>query len=195
MLFTLKDIPLPKNWTSNIKTSILHIISLAYLSISYARGWAENCLNIRIKLSAKLDRALNEIELLKDEIRIKDARTNKIHPNNRPHYPPTERLAILELKASHGWSQAQTAQRFLVKPSTIAYWLKRIDTDTLVQTRTPVNKFPDFVKYIVIRLKTLCPTLGKRKIAQILFRPMKNQGLNQGKTDPSNLNALHHKLR
>ena len=57
-----------------------------------------------------------------------------------------------------------------MKPSTIAYWLKRIDTDTLVQTRTPVNKFPDFVKYIVIRLKTLCPTLGKRKIAQILAR-------------------------
>ena len=34
----------------------------------------------------------------------------------------------------------------------------------------PVNKFPDFVRYIVQRLKTLCPTMGKVKIAQTLAR-------------------------
>jgi transposase InsO family protein len=33
-----------------------------------------------------------------------------------------------------------------------------------------VNKFPDFVRYIVQRLKTLCPTMGKVKIAQTLSR-------------------------
>ena len=31
-------------------------------------------------------------------------------------------------------------------------------------------RFPDFVRYAVRRLKTLCPTMGKVKIAQILAR-------------------------
>ena len=35
-------------------------------------------------------------------------------PHRRPYYPPTERFAILQLKAARGWSQEQTAQRFLV---------------------------------------------------------------------------------
>jgi len=90
-------------------------------------------------------------------------------------------MAILELKAARAWSLAQTAKAFLVKPATIASWLKRIDEesdDALLQLQEPVNKFPDFVRYIVQRLKTLCPSLGKRKIAQILARA----GLHLGST-------------
>ncbi len=34
----------------------------------------------------------------------------------------------------------------------------------------PVNKWPDFVRYAVQRLKTLCPTMGKVKIAETLAR-------------------------
>jgi transposase InsO family protein len=82
-------------------------------------------------------------------------------------------MAILELKAARGWSLAQTARVFFVEPDTIAAWLKRIDevgSSTLVQLREPVNKFPDFVRYIVQRLKVLCPSLGKVKIVQILAR-------------------------
>jgi putative transposase len=40
----------------------------------------------------------------------------------------------------------------------------------LVQLRTPVNKFPDFVRYAVQQLQALCPALGKKKIAAILAR-------------------------
>ena len=40
----------------------------------------------------------------------------------------------------------------------------------LLQLRQPVNRFPDFVRYAVQRLKTLCPMMGKVKIAQILAR-------------------------
>ena len=36
--------------------------------------------------------------------------------------------------------------------------------------RVPVNKFPDFVRYVVQRLRVLCPTMGKVKIAQTLAR-------------------------
>ncbi len=44
--------------------------------------------------------------------------------------------------------------------------------------REPVNKFPDFVAYVVCRLKVLCPSMGKAKIAQILCRA----GLHLGST-------------
>jgi putative transposase len=39
-----------------------------------------------------------------------------------------------------------------------------------VQVRTPVNRFPDFVRYTIQRLQTLSPTLGKKKLAEILAR-------------------------
>ena len=40
----------------------------------------------------------------------------------------------------------------------------------MVQTRTPVNRFPDFVRYAVQQIKLFCPTLGKAKIADKLAR-------------------------
>ena len=52
-------------------------------------------------------------------MRIKDARMAQLDPHHRPHYPPTERLAILELKAARGWSLEQTAKAFLVTAATV----------------------------------------------------------------------------
>ena len=57
--------------------------------------------------------------------------------------------------------------------ATLASWKARIDEDgpnALLQTTEPVNKFPDLVRYIVRRLKSLCPQLGKVKIAEMLCR-------------------------
>ena len=72
-------------------------------------------------------------------------------------------------------------QGVLVTAATIASWMRRVDEEgpeALVQLPVPVNKFPDFVRYLVQRLKTLCPMLGKVKIAQILARA----GLHLGQT-------------
>ncbi len=38
----------------------------------------------------------------------------------------------------------------------------------LLATPEPINRFPDFVRHIVIRLKVLCPTMGKKRISQTL---------------------------
>ena len=49
----------------------------------------------------------------------------------------------------------------------------RINEDgphALLQIRQPVNRFPDLVRYMVRRLKLLCPRLGKVKIAEMLCR-------------------------
>ena len=140
------------------------------LALVYARGWAANSVNKRVRLQAQLEGARSEISQLKEELRIKDARMGKIDPLRRPHYPPIYRMAILEVKAARGWSQAETARRFLVMPSTIASWLGEKNPSALVQVREPGNRFPDLVRYIVRRLKILCPTMGKKGIAQILSR-------------------------
>ena len=74
-------------------------------------------------------------------------------------------MAILELRAARGWSLKQTGDTFLVTPATIAAWVKRIDdqgVNPLLQLREPVNKFPDFVRYIVHRLKNLSPSIWAR---------------------------------
>lgn len=70
---------------------------------------------------------------------------------------------------------------FHVSAATIASWCKRLDEEgptALVRLREPVNRFPDFVRYIVRSLKMVCPFLGRRKIAKVLARA----GLHLGAT-------------
>ncbi len=176
-----RPLTLPRGWPRRIRSAAVHAISLSNFALTTALGWAAQSLNPRLHLRADLERLQNEISLLREEIRIKDARMLHIEAQKRPHYPPTARLAILELRAARAWSLAQTARIFLVTPLTIASWTARLDeegADALVRLPEPVNKFPDFVGYVVRRLKVFCPTLGKVKIAQILARA----GLHLGPT-------------
>ena len=175
------ETPLPRSWPTQVKSATLQVIGLAQVVIAHARGWAADCANPRVRMQGDLDRAGQEIALLKEEIRIKDARMAQLLPHRRPFYPPMERMAILQLRAARGWSLEQTGRTFLLAGGTIAAWLKRINekgAEALVQVADPVNRFPEFVRYSVQRLKALCPMLGKVKIARILARA----GLHLGAT-------------
>jgi transcriptional regulator with XRE-family HTH domain len=166
-------IHLPKGWQDCVQSAVLYAIALAHYAIVYARARAADSINARVRLEVENDRLHEKCALLREELRIKDARTAQITPQRRPHYPGHERMAILELRAARGWSLKQTADTFLVTPATIAAWVKRIDEngpDALLQLREPVNKFPDLVRYIVQRLKTLSPSMGKLKITETLCR-------------------------
>ncbi len=166
-------IPLPKGWPRQVRSAVVHAISMANVVFTVTRGHAENHFNARVRFEAENDRLRREISLLHEELRIKDARMERLPAQRRPHYPPVERLAILELRAARGWSLAQTARRLLVTPLTVASWSKRLDEeglDALVQLREPVNRFPDFISYLVRQLRTLCPSMGTRRIAQVLAR-------------------------
>jgi len=114
------DIPLPSGWARNAGSAVLNVISLTHYAIVAARGWAANSINARLRLTAENDQVKQEVQLLREELRIKDARLAKIDPRRRPYYPPTERMASLELKAARGWSLAQAARTFLVEPKAIA---------------------------------------------------------------------------
>jgi putative transposase len=164
---------LPRSWPAKIRLAMLHVVSLAKYAAVCTRSWAANSPSARVRGKADIDRLREEVAQLRTEIRIKDARMECLPPHRRPYYPPAERLGILELRAARGWSLQQTADAFLLSPKTVAAWMKRVDESgpqALVQLRTPVNKFPDFVRYAVQRLQALCPALGKQKLAQVLAR-------------------------
>ena len=164
---------LPRGWPRRVRSAVVHAVSLAGASLAAARGRASDSLNASLRRRAALDRLQQEIQLLREEMRIKDSRMQHIEPRKRPHYPPTERLAILVLRAARSWSLTQTARAFLVTPLTVASWNARLDQegpDALIRLPEPVNRFPDFVAFVDKRLKVLCPRMGKVKIAQILAR-------------------------
>jgi transposase InsO family protein len=166
-------LPLPRSWPRKVRSAAVHAISLAQASLTVARGWAANSWDASVRLQEENDRLRQEIHLLLEELRIKDARMGRIPAQRRLHYPSTERLAILELRAARSWSLSQTATRLLVTPVTMAAWMGRLDeggSDALVQIAQPVNRFPEFVGYLVRRLKTLCPMMGRVRIARILAR-------------------------
>ena len=72
------DIVIPRSWPKNIKSRVVHVISLAHYAITYARCWyarywAANSKNARVRLQAKLNTAIEEIAKLCEELRIKDS--------------------------------------------------------------------------------------------------------------------------
>ena len=95
-------LPVPPGWPSNVKSAVLHVVALAHYALLSARGWAADALNPRARQAAENDQLKQEIQLLCEELRIKTARIAKIDPRHRPFYPPTERMAILELEAARG---------------------------------------------------------------------------------------------
>ena len=52
----LPDIPVPSGWPKNVRSAVLHVVSLAHYGITCARGWAANSINARVRLAADNDR-------------------------------------------------------------------------------------------------------------------------------------------
>ena len=94
------QIHLPKGWQDCVQSAVLHAIAMAHYAIVYARAWAADSINARVRLSAENDRLQEACALLREELRIKDTRIAQIAPQRRPHYGPHERMAILDPRAS-----------------------------------------------------------------------------------------------
>jgi len=106
-----RPLALPRGWPRGLRSAAVHAVSIAEFALTTALGWAAQSLNPRLRLRAELERLRNEVLLLREEIRIKDARMQHIEAQKRPHYPPTARLAILELRAARNWSLAPDLPR------------------------------------------------------------------------------------
>lgn len=168
----LPEIALPKQWSAAIKAGCVQAVAMAHYALVHARAFGENSPLADVRRAAQIERLEAEVALLREELRIKDVRLGRIAPAKRPHYPPEERMAILQLKAARAWSAEQAARRFLLTAVTIAAWCTRLEADPtgLLQLASPVNRFPDFVAHLVDALKRLAPAMGKVRIAQMLAR-------------------------
>ena len=71
---------LPRAWRANVKSAVLHAISLAHLAIAHARGWVADSINPRLRQAAEIDELKAEVAMLKEELRIKDDRMAAILP-------------------------------------------------------------------------------------------------------------------
>jgi len=171
----VESLPLPKDWSATVRNAMLNVIGI--VRIAMLAGREALIKNGDVK-EARIHQLESEVAMLREELRIRGARMQRIAPHRRPQYTAVERMAILELRAMRGWNKTETARRFFVTDDTIRVWLRRVDDDSLIQTRTPVNRFPDFARYAVQQIKLFFPTLGKAKIAGKLARA----GIHIGKT-------------
>jgi len=164
---------LPAAWPKRVRSAVIHTMSLAAAALTATRGWAASHVSSRVQLRAANERLEQELALVNEELRLKDARMQRVPGHERPHYAPVERLAILQLRALRGWSVGQAAERFQLSPVTVSSWMRRLNEqgpDALVQSAVPLNKYPDYVAHLVQQLKVLCPSFGYGRIANFLGR-------------------------
>ncbi len=171
----VESLRLPKDWHSYVRCAVLNVIGIVRVAMLAGR---EALIRNGDAKDARIHQLESEVAMLREELRINGARMQRVPSQRRPQYTGVERMAILQLRAMRGWNKAETARHFFVSDDTIRAWLRRVDDDSLVQTQTPVNRFPDFVRYAVQQIKLFCPTLGKVKIADMLARA----GIHIGKT-------------
>ncbi len=90
-------LPLPRGWRRRGRSSVLHILALSHYTFTAMVARASNDRHRRTRLQSEIDRLRHETALLQEELRIKDARMERVPPHRRPHYLPLERMAILEV--------------------------------------------------------------------------------------------------
>ena len=95
-----RKLPLPRGWNRHVRKSVLQILSLAWYTFICVRGWAAQSRSLRTRMLAEIQDLRRELSLLTEELRLKDARMSRTHARRRAYYAPTERMAILELRAS-----------------------------------------------------------------------------------------------
>ena len=167
------ELPLPTHWPQLACRAVTVAADMAHKAMIKSRSWAANSPIERVRLRARLERAGCELAKLREVNRLISDRMTRIPAHKRPQYKPHERLAILEYRAANALNRAETARSFHVTAATISHWQKEVDSNgetSLFALSEPVNKYPDFVTYVVQRFKALCPHLGRRKVAGFLAR-------------------------
>ena len=164
---TDESLRLPKGWKTHVRNAVLNVIGIVHIAMLTGR---EALITNGDAEDARIHQLESEVATLREELRINGERMNRVPSHRRPQYTAMERMAILQLRAMRGWNKAETARHFYVTDDTIRAWLRRVDDDALVQTQTPVNRFPDFVHYTVQQIQVFCPPLGKVKTADMVAR-------------------------
>ncbi len=74
-------LPLPRGWKCRVRSSILHILALSHFAFTALLARAAQSKNRQVRLRAQIDRRDREIALLQEELRIKNARMERVPPH------------------------------------------------------------------------------------------------------------------
>jgi hypothetical protein len=96
---TQAALPLPRRWREITRAGVLHAISVAAMAMTSAWSKASLGRSSRQRAVAEVDRLRTEIELLSEELELKDTRWARVPARRRPYYGPVQRMRILQLRA------------------------------------------------------------------------------------------------
>ena len=138
-----RPLALPRGWPRGLRSAAVHAVSIAEFALTTALGWAARSLNPRLRLRAELERLRNEVLLLREEIRIKDA-LHGAHRGSEAAPLSTDRAAG-DHRASCRTRMVSCPNRPRLSraPLTIASWTGRLDEERpdalLLRLPEPVN--------------------------------------------------------
>jgi transposase InsO family protein len=112
-------------------------------------------------LQSRLEQAQLDARLAWEIVEVLATRFAKIPERRRPHYSPSLRFRILELKNLLGWSREISARVFLLSANTLTNWERTADAEahtvgSTVKPVPPVTRFGDSVRallQLVMRLR------------------------------------------
>ena len=71
-------IPLPQHWHRHVRSAIVHAVSMATITFTHAVARAADSPDTQIRAQAEIDRLQREVDLFREEARIKDARMERL---------------------------------------------------------------------------------------------------------------------
>jgi len=148
-----------------------HLLGLATgVHLRTLRGHRDPLLD----LQGRLEEAELKARLANEVAEILAARFGRIPERKRPHYSPSQRFRILEIKSLLGWSARQAAEAFLVCPNTIHNWEQAADPESrtvgsTVEPVPPVRRAADVVR-AVAQAMTRLGLGGQDMASRILAR-------------------------
>ena len=87
MAQTSCTIPLPRSWPDHVKSAFLQALGMAHMAMAHVCGRRADGTAAEAE-AADSERLRSEVELLREELRIKDARMARLPSRRRPRYPP-----------------------------------------------------------------------------------------------------------
>ena len=128
-----ESLRLPRNWHALVRSAVLHVIGIVRIAMLTGR---EALIKNGDAPDARIHQRESEVAMLREQLRINNARMSRVPSHRRPQYTGLERMAILQLRAMRGWNKSETSRHFLVSDDTIRDWLRRVDD---CRTRAHLN--------------------------------------------------------
>ncbi|MBI2377188.1 MAG: hypothetical protein HYV07_24525, partial [Deltaproteobacteria bacterium] len=68
------ELDLPKEWSRKVRAALVTVVAIATIILPRTRAYGANSPISRVRLQAALDQNKTELALLREELRLKDAR-------------------------------------------------------------------------------------------------------------------------